>query len=77
MFVFNPVRRAAAVFTSNAMTWDVAVALRLVVKTISVGSKTDKEGRAFDDPVPVHLGSGTTQSAGAKVCPGVVAVAPE
>ena len=77
VFVFNPVRRAAAVFTSNAMTWDVAVALRLIVKTISVGSKTDKEGRAFDDPVPVHLGSATTKSAGAKVRPDADVVAPE
>ena len=69
-FLVNPHRKAAGVFCSNAMTWDISTALLLLYKAISIGWNLEKDRKAPQPPVAVsRVGAGTGLFGRNKVAP--------
>jgi hypothetical protein len=69
-FLVNPHRKAAGVFCSNAMTWDISTALLLLYKAIRIGWTMEKEGKAPEPPVAVsRVGRGSSLLRANKVMP--------
>ena len=50
---FNPTRKAAACFTSIAMTWDMNLALFLLNKAIGISHGLDSAEKRASKPLPV------------------------